>query len=136
MKFAKLAIASLVLLGCCASYAKAPKLVDFDRLYEKPDSFDGKFVRVRGFLSVEPNPHDVWAILFYSSRERAVTNPGKHCILISLKGSHLNSRKSLKSGWVEIAARFVSQPVRGKHTHVLTEIRKVDEVPDAGEHSP
>jgi hypothetical protein len=137
MKFAKLAIASLVLLACWASYAKAPpKLVDFDRLYEKPDAFDRKLVRVRGFLSFEPNPHDVWAIWFYSSREQAVTNPKVH-ILISLKGSHLNPGKPLKSGRVEITARVVALPVRGgKHTPVLTEIRRVDELPVEGEHSP
>jgi len=136
MKFAKLAIASLVLLGCCASYAKAPpKLVDFDRLYEKPNSFDGKLVRVRGFLSVEPNPNDIWAIFFYSSREQI--GPGKRSISISLKDSHLNSRTHLKSGLVEITARVKSLPVRGgKHIPVLTEIRRVDELPEEGEYSP
>ena len=135
MKLAKLAIASLVLLGCWAAYAKAPpKLVDFDRLYEKPDSFDGRLVRVRGFLSFEPNPHDVWAIWFYSSREQI--GPGRPSILISLKGSHLNPGKSLESGRVEITARVVALPVRGgKHTPVLTEIRRVDELPVEGEHS-
>ena len=75
------------------------------------------------------------AIWFYSSREQAVTNP-KVYILISLKGSHLNPGKSLKSGRVEITARVVALPVRGKHTPVLTEIRRVDELPVESEHSP
>ncbi len=134
MKFSTFAIACLMLLGCLASYAKAPpKLVDFDRLLEKPERFDGKVIRVRGFLLVDLPPHDVGIIKFCALEGNGMTLSRSHrCLLVSLKDAQIGTAH-LKSGWVEITARLVSTPVGvvgAKLSYVLTEIRKLEAMPE------
>jgi hypothetical protein len=106
-----------------------PPIVDFGRLIDTPAKFDGKYVRVRGFIRGGRNPHDVSVILLYSSKKQAMEDPGNRCILISLKDSRIGGLDVIKSGWVEITARVVRLPFEGgKYIPALTEILKIDEL--------
>jgi hypothetical protein len=136
LKSLRNAIACLVIIGSMASYARSlPPIVDLDRLLDTPEKFDGKLVRVRGFLSVPTHPRDTWVILLYPSKKQAIEDPGNRCILIGPKNDRVRD-SAFKSGWVEITARLVSVPAgRGGHIPVLTEIQKLDELgEDSGNH--
>jgi hypothetical protein len=113
-----------------ASYAKSlPAVVDFDQLVSAQDKFDGKLVRVRGFMYVETPPHDVWVIMLCPGKEQAKEDPLNRCLLISLKNDQTGGDKAIKSGWAEITARFVLVPTAsGKGIPCLTEIRRIDEL--------
>ena len=137
VKLLRYVAACLMIKGSVASYARSLlPIVDFDRLFDTPEKFDGKLVRVRGFISVPTHPHDTWVILLYPSKKQALENPGQHCILIGLENSRIGGYKAIKSGWVEITARVVRLPFEGgKYTPALTEIQKLDELSeDPGNH--
>jgi hypothetical protein len=137
VKLLRYVTACLMIIGSVASYARSLlPIVDFDRLFDTPEKFDGKLVRVRGFMKVEINPRDVSIILLYPSKKQAVENPGQHCILIGLENSRIGGMDAFKSGWVEITARFVSVPAgRGGHIPALAEIQKLEELgEDPGNH--
>jgi hypothetical protein len=126
-----------MIVGSVASYARSlPPIVDFDRLFDTPEKFDGKLVRVRGFMKVEINPRDVSIILLYPSKKQALEDPENRCISISLQESRIGGLDAFKSGWVEITARFVSVPAgRGGYIPVLTKIQKLEELSeDPGNH--
>jgi hypothetical protein len=120
-----------------ASFGKSlPPIVDFDQLLDAPSKFDGRLVRVRGFMRVEIPSRDVGSILFYPDKRHAIEDPGHRCILISPRSSQVAGDKAFRSGWVEITARFVSEPAAGgKHIQALTEIQKLDPLgEDSGNH--
>jgi hypothetical protein len=115
MKILSIAVAFLMLLGCRASYAKpAAKVVDFDRLLEAPESFYGKLVRVRGFLFVSLPPRDVGVIALCANENEARNFSTSHrCVLVSFSSSQIEKVRKIKSGSVEITARFTFVPALG-----------------------
>lgn len=137
MKFLPYAVACLIALGCPVSFGKAPpKLVDFDHLLEKPERFDGKVVRVRGFLYVSLPPHDVGIIKLCEFESDGIPLSQSHrCFLVSLRDAQIDTNH-LKSGWVEITARLASSPVGvlgAKLSYYLTEIRRLEATPEEQE---
>jgi hypothetical protein len=133
MKFLSFTVACLMLRGWPASYAKpAFKTVEFDRLLQEPQSFYGKLVRVRGFLLVSLPPRDVGIIALCANENEARNFSRSHrCVGVSLRGSRNVGIKNIKSGSVEITARFVFVPVRGGgQTKILTEIQELEELPE------
>lgn len=128
LKTFRSAVICVMIFSCLASYARsAPPVVDFSWLIETPGKYDGKFIRVRGYLVKPAHPHDVWMILLYSSKEEATDNPDKRRVLISLTNSRTTALWRIKSGWVEITARVIPLPVGGtKYTPALTDLRSVE----------
>jgi hypothetical protein len=127
-------IACLIGLVFPALYAKsAPKMVDLDRLLAKPESFDGKMVRVRGFLMVSLPANDVGVIAFCVDENEAMNFSRSHrCVLVSRKNAQVRIDRSTKSSWVEITARFITQPVAHSNERMkgLAEIRELEEIPE------
>jgi len=122
-----------MLLGCPASYTKpAFKTVDFNYLLEKPESFYGKLVRVRGYLFVSLPPRDVGVIALCANENEARDFSRSHrCVLVSLKNSRNVGVKNLKSGSVEITARFNFVPAaNGGRIQGLTEVQELEELPE------
>jgi hypothetical protein len=98
---------------------------------DQQEGFDGKIVRLRGFLLVALNPRDVGTIALCADENEAKTAMSSHrCFLLSLSRAQLEI-VNLKSAWVEITARFTSTPARGrKHIPGLREIRKLEKIPE------
>ncbi len=134
LKFLHGAAAFLMIVGCLTAYTQAPPaLVSFDRLVDAPLKFDGKLVRVRGFVYVETHPHDVGIIALYPSQEQAAHPTRNLGIFINFKDPRIG-RESIRTGWAEITGRFRAVPTAGRgHVLGLTQVQKFEELSERAE---
>jgi hypothetical protein len=121
-------IACLAMMGSVTVYSEraAPMTVQLDQLVHSPEKFDGKLVRVSGFMVV--SSHHVRAILLHQD-EKPVSDPKGISVLVDVSNSRFQAFEDLKSGWVEITARAgVIQAGGGKRGPVLRQIREVQRI--------
>ena len=129
VRFLRSTLTCMVFMGHMLGFAQ-PKhtVVDFYKLVDNPEFFNGKFVTVRGYLHVELG-HDLGVIYLSSKGNEGPGRSDRH-ILVSLKGTKV-TRDAFKSGRVEISAKAVDvRSADGGHSSVLTEIQTLKELPE------